>query len=158
MATEQVKAFLKALKENPQAKELLDSIEAPKNDEERIRAYTEIAGKLGFHLTAEDFAAFEQAAAEERLQKTEAQAEALQKLDDQELEGVAGGRDGTQVNPKEAENGDTCMQTHESCSDTFLNQENCWCTDGCDQVFNSYDDYVCKRHDDYHSCASLDLK
>ncbi|MBR5108739.1 MAG: Nif11 family protein [Clostridia bacterium] len=137
---QQVKAFLKALKEKPQAKELLESVEAPKNDEERIQAYIAIAGKLGYSLTAEDFTAFEQAAAAERMRMTDAQAEALEKLDDQELEDVAGGQ-------RDASNGDTCCDTHGPCDYSFKNRENCWTTDGCDWTFIHYDDYTCKNNE-----------
>ncbi len=37
------------------------------------------------------------------------------------------------------------MTRYEECLDTFKNKENCWYNDGCDHIFNAYDDYICKR-------------
>lgn len=52
----------------------------------------------------------------------------IQALDLDDLEAVAGGK-----------------SDHEECLDTFKNKENCWYNDGCDHIFNAYDDYICKR-------------
>lgn len=60
------------------------------------------------------------------------------RLDEAELSAVAGG-DAT-----------SCTISYnntypDQCKDTFTDRENCWHNDGCDNCYNMYPNYKCKR-------------
>ena len=82
------------------------------------------AKTLGYDLTESELKDYCEAAAAARKGKTDAQAEAVEALDDREMEQITGGR------------GDTCAVT-------YKDRENCPSTDGCDMVVNSYKSYNC---------------
>jgi hypothetical protein len=67
-------------------------------------------------------------------------------LDEKELLAVAGGsRDDCHADFWCPElNYYTAADKHDSCSDSFIDKENCWHDDGCDTAYNIYDDYECK--------------
>ena len=88
---EQMKEFLMALQNDPKAQELLSNRPTPANDEEAVKAYVELAGELGFELTAEQIVAEAANAAKELYARTEAAQSALEDLDQEDLEMVAGG-------------------------------------------------------------------
>ena len=56
MSRESAVRFLKEMVTNEQAKKLLQA-KAPKNAEESLKAYVEIAAELGQEISEEDFAA-----------------------------------------------------------------------------------------------------
>ena len=91
MSKESAIKFLRELKTNEKAKELLQGRERPKSKDEAIKAYAEIAAELGEDISPEDFArALEEIEAEIH-QRTEAVSADMVELQDDDLEGVAGG-------------------------------------------------------------------
>ena len=135
MATEKMEAFLAALRANPGAAEKLNNGEKGKTEEEKIGAITELAREMGYELTKEDVAAYMAETAQARKEKTDAQIQGIEMLEDDELDGVAGGIKGNPVGDK-----------HKECRYDFLNRENCDFTDACDNAFFYYDDYLCYEH------------
>ena len=91
MSKESAIKFLRELRTNEKAKELLQGRERPKNREDTIKAYAEVAAELGEDISAEDFAeALEEIEAEIH-QKTEAVSANMIDLEDDDVEDVAGG-------------------------------------------------------------------
>lgn len=91
MSKESAIKFLRELRTNEKAKELLQGRKKPKSKEDVIKAYVEIATALGEDISAEDIAqALEEIEAEIH-QKTEAVSADMVELEDDDLEGVAGG-------------------------------------------------------------------
>lgn len=111
---ENAKKFFEEAIKTEEAKELLNSYEKPKTEEETYKIYSEVAGKLGIELSVEEIRAY----LEEK--------NATEELDDEELSKLSGGGD------------------HPDCKDTYQNRENCWWDDACDLVLKKYDDYECK--------------
>ena len=120
--------FFEKLQNDPKAQELLAGLAAPDSLEETIKTYARIAGELGIDLTeaeiSEEIAAREKAQAE----RTAQAAAGIKDLAPDELDAVAGGV----VNPPN------------NCKETYKDKENCWWTDACDHVNNSYPYYKCK--------------
>ena len=114
---ENAKKFFKEIAKTEEAKALFAAIEAPEGEEARIAAYVDIAKKLGVEFSADDVSAY----------FASSDNTASGELDDEELEQLVGGGDNA------------------ACADTFKQQENCWNNDGCDKVYNEYNDYFCKR-------------
>ena len=91
MSKESAIKFLRELKTNEKAKELLQGRERPKTKEDAIKAYAEVAKELGEDISAEDIAqALEEIEAEIH-QKTEAVSSDMVELEDDDVENVAGG-------------------------------------------------------------------
>ena len=91
MSKESAIKFLRELKTNEKAKDLLQGRERPKNKEDAIKAYAEVAKELGEDISPEDFArALEEIEAEIH-QRTEAVSSDMQELKDDDLGDVAGG-------------------------------------------------------------------
>ena len=91
MSKESAIKFLRELKTNEKAKELLEGRERPKSKDEALKAYAEIATELGEDISQEDFArALEEIEAEIH-QKTKAVSADMEELKDDDLENVAGG-------------------------------------------------------------------
>ena len=111
---ENAKKFFEELAKTEEAKALFAAVEKPETDEARIAAYVEIAAKLGVALTADEVNAYLAGAAELGAE-----------LDDDELSQLVGGGDNA------------------GCASSYQQKENCWWNDGCDRVWNDYDDYMC---------------
>ena len=139
MAKEQIKAFLEKLNADPAARSLLEGKEQPKSEEEKIRKYAEAAAALGFQVTAAEMAEYFMEALTARLEKTDAQAEVIRQLDDNEIEKVSGGK-----------------KDKSACRDTYQDKENCWYNDGCDQNWQYYPDYLCNHNDLGFHCAKTE--
>ena len=121
MSKESAIKFLRELKTNEKAKELLEGRERPKNKDEALKAYAEIAAELGEEISPEDFArALEEIEAEIH-QKTEAVSADMEELKDDDLENVAGGKE----NPE--------------CKETVDYSEWCGINDSCSIGWNFYD-------------------
>ena len=91
MSKESAIKFLRELKTNEKAKDLMQGRERPKTKEDAIKAYAEIAKELGEDISPEDFAqALEELEAEIH-QKTKAVSADMQELEDDDVENVAGG-------------------------------------------------------------------
>ena len=91
MSKETAIRFLRELRTNEKAKELLQGRERPKNKDDAIKAYAEVAKELGEDISAEDITqALEEIEAEIH-QKTKAVSADMVELEDDDLEDVAGG-------------------------------------------------------------------
>ena len=124
MSKETAIKYLRELRTNEKAKELLQGRERPKTKEDAIKAYAEIAAELGEDISPEDFAqALEEIEAEIH-QKTKAVSADMQELKDDDLEGVAGGY--------WAENG---------CERTYSYFSSCDEVDHCYFSISNYDCY-----------------
>ena len=129
MEHHEVRTFLKALRINSKAREMVENLPEPKSTEERIAAYAKIAGELGFDVTEEDLK--EYVAHKEKVlqEKAGAVAAKIEEMTPEELGEVAGGGD------------------HPECKDTYKDKENCWSNDGCDIINHHYDGYQCHYND-----------
>ena len=108
--------------------EWLKGRERPENAEEEAKVYAEIAQKLGLDLTAEDIGEYIRQSEQACKDRTDKAADMIQMLPDDDLDKVAGGSKG---NP--------------ACKETYMDYENCWYSDGCDNIFQIYDEYICHR-------------
>ena len=118
-----IERFLEALRTSPEAEEFLKNRPAGGSMEEETAAYAEIAGRLGYEISAEELRAYAEETAASRRGRTEQAANTIRSLSEDEMSEAAGG-------------GDTCKST-------YKNRENCWRSDGCDNIVNYYDHYVC---------------
>ena len=91
MSKESAIKFLRELKTNEKAKDLLQGMEKPKSKEDAIKAYAEVAKELGEDISPEDFAQALEKIEAEIHQKTKAVSADMEELKDDDLEGVAGG-------------------------------------------------------------------
>ena len=91
MSKETAIKFLRELKTNEKAKGLLQGRERPKNKEDAIKAYAEVAKELGEDISPEDFAEALEKIEAEIHQKTEAVSADMVELQDDDLGDVAGG-------------------------------------------------------------------
>ncbi len=64
---------------------------------------------------------------------------------DAELAAVAGGNNCHDAFWCDQVNNYTEDMKHSNCSDSFVDRENCWHNDGCDNCYNMYSDYECKN-------------
>ena len=113
---EKINAFLDTVRNNPEAKERMKAMPAPKNDQEAAEGYVRIAKELGFDLTADEILA----GLKGMEQKQKAQADKVA-LDAGDLDNVAGG-----ANP--------------GCDDTHSPGEWCWFSDSCSVIISYYDE------------------
>jgi hypothetical protein len=129
MATEKTLEILKKMKADPKAKELFDGMEKPKSPDEAISAYAQVAEKLGYGITAQDIKeAIEQEEAS-RKAKTDKVVSDMEALEDDDLEGVAGG-----------------YYYEDGCADTFSVFSSCEKVDYCFfeiSYYECYNDYWC---------------
>ena len=91
MSKESAIKFLRELKTNEKAKELLEGRERPKSKDEALKAYAEVAKELCEDISPEDFAEALEKIEAEIHQKTKAVSADMEELKDDDLEGVAGG-------------------------------------------------------------------
>ena len=134
MAIEMVKEILEKLASDPKAQDLLKGLEQPKSEIDKIDRIVEAAKQLGYDMNQKDLLAYIEKTVADRKEKTEAQAEAVQKLADSELEKAAGGRG------------------HYECEYTFTDKENCWWHDACDLNHLMYDNYICNHNHNGRMC------
>ena len=141
MSKESALKFLNTLGKNERAKELLKDRQKPESLEDQAKIYSEIAAELGEQITAEDFRKAVQYMQEQVLKKTEAAAAAIQALEDDDVEDVAGGF--YYVESYDWDKGFVIIEN--KCvgdfTDTF-----CFWTDACNEVVYSY--YACEG--EYH--------
>ena len=91
MSKETAIKFLRELKTNEKAKELLQGRERPKTKEDAIKAYAEVAKELGEDISPEDITQALKEIEAEIHQKTEAVSSDMVELEDDDVENVAGG-------------------------------------------------------------------
>lgn len=142
MSKEAALQFLNTLGANEKAKELLLQREKPASEEEKIKAYAEIAAVLGEPITAEDFReAFRDV--QEKVQKqAEDTAAYIRALEDDDVENVAGGYY-YQTNEKGSLK---IIRVYDECSKDFTDT-NCWWDDACDNFVVAY--FQCGNHYTY---------
>ena len=136
MDLKEIKEVLDKLTNDPKAKELLKSYDKPEPGKEAA-VYAEIATKLGYNITEADLTGYNEKLAEVMKKRSKANIDKIEALPDEDLGQVAGG-----------------AEKHSNCSDTFLDKENCWSNDGCDNVWNNYPDYICHIMDYKSSCQA----
>ena len=131
MSSKEIFKMLEVLRTDPKAQELLAGYGKP---EDESKALAEVAGKLGYDISAEELRSCMEEAEKRIRENTKVTAEVIEQLPDEDLSKVAGGK------------------RHSDCKDTFKDRENCWFNDGCDIVNNHYDDYLCHLSYYKHSC------
>ncbi len=118
---DEVRKFIEALQNDPRAKELMDSIRVPVDDEKAVDVYLDLAKKLGFSISREDILSWElEKEKEYKARCAKAEASMAESLDLEKMSAAAGGK------------GDA------SCEDTFNKGEWCWFNDSCKNVFILY--------------------
>ena len=125
MKFETIRAFQEALKDNPAAEEIIRNTPEPRTEEERIRVYAKIAAELGYDLTEQDLSEYVEKWRQRQQERTQDAIDRIQELPPEELGEAAGGGD------------------HANCMGTYIDKENCWYFDGCDNVYQKYKGYHC---------------
>jgi hypothetical protein len=111
MSKESAILFLRELRTNEKAKELLQGREKPKNKDDALKVCAEITAELGEDISPEDFAGALEEIEAKIHQRTEAVSADMQELEDDDLGDVAGG-------------------AHDSCSNT-VDWSDCDTNDFC---------------------------
>ena len=124
MSVEKAKQFLKEYRNNKEAVKIMKQFSEPKSSDEAIAQFVETAGKLGTRITAEDMAKAIRELTEEMKAKTDAAAEDLTALEDDDLGKAAGGR---------VEIGADCEKLHEEGWENFWA---CLLNDRCCKTWN----------------------
>ena len=127
MSRENALTFVKECFKDPKVVELLRAHGKPEAEEEELETYVAIGKKVGLDFTAKEIAAVIEEEGWKQHAETEANVAKLEKLPDEELTQITGGK------------GDP------DCKDTYKNRENCWHNDGCDIVYHDYENYICKK-------------
>ena len=122
MTNEKTLEILKEMKADPNAKELFEGMEKPKSPDEAIAAYAQVAEKLGYAITTEDIReAVKQEEARHKANTDKVVAD-MEALEDDDLEGVAGGFY-TFVNGE---------KVYDKCLYNFNNTTTCGSRDACE--------------------------
>lgn len=134
MDREKIQKFLEAIQNDPGALELMKEMETPSDQDEAIKSYAGLAGKLGYEITESDLKEYLDREGKRMQQKTEEASSQIQELPDDALDKVAGGQD------------------HDECKVSYKNRENCWFADACDNIIFGYDNYICNHSDWSNPC------
>ena len=144
MASEKTLEILKEMKADPKARELVEGMETPTSLDEMVAAYAQVAEKLGYNITADDIREVVKMEEARRRAKTEKVVSDMEALDDDDLEGVAGGfycivykgkdRDYTSGTLKPQKE-----KVYNKCRDNYVDTE-CWNSDACSAVVHFYYD------------------
>ena len=145
MAKETAKKFLLEYAANPEAMKLLNEYPQPETLGDGAKILSEIAGKLGIAFTAEEMAEAIMEAEAARKARTDAAAEDLTALPDDDLGEVAGGG-----------------KTNSSCSENYMRTNSCWSDFYCYGIYHGAPDdrrdvpckfdYNCFNHYYAESC------
>ena len=135
MSVEKAKQFLKEYRNNKEAMKIMKQFSEPKSSDEAIAQFVETAGKLGTRITKEDMAKAIRELTEEMKAKTDAAADDLQAMDDDDLEEAAGGV--YFINPSNRRQG--------GCAHEFTEEE-CFWHDACETANVRYYDCEGKWH------------
>lgn len=140
MSKEQAIEFLNNYKTDRELKEKVESLFEANPDKADGDLWAQAGKEAGFEFTPQEL----DEVFHERIQDPSIDA---QTLDEKELAAVAGGGDENcrgafwcfLVDKYHKEN------KHDNCKSTYVNRENCWNNDGCDNVYNMYSDYQCNH-------------
>ena len=122
MAKETAKIFLFEYAANPDAMKLLNNYPQPETIGDGARILSEIAGKLGIAFTAEEMTEAIGEAEAARKARTDAAAEDLTALPDDDLGEIAGGK------------------TNSSCSENYMRTNSCWSDFYCYGIYHGAPD------------------
>ena len=91
MSKENAIRFLRDIETKKKTKKLLQGTERPKNKDDAVKAYAEIAAELGEDISPEDFARALEEIGTEAQQGSEAVKAEMEELSDDDIANVAGG-------------------------------------------------------------------
>ena len=137
-------------RKDPKLKEALEKTGLPNDPEGTVKLLAGLAKEFGYALSEEDLLAVILTAEKRRKTATQKSVEEIERLPDNDLERVAGGYSHI-----------VCWEIYKEndiCQDTYMDMENCWQTDGCDQHYIMYPDYhcVCNEKSGYEpECGTL---
>ncbi len=113
---DEVRKFMEAMQNDPRAKELMDSMDVPVDEEKAVDVYLDLAKKLGFSISREELISWVQEKEEECMSRSErAEADMAEELDSEKMSMVAGGKG------------------RENCFKSYLGKW-CWYSDNCTKV------------------------
>ncbi len=127
MDIKKIRETMEKIAKDPKASDLFRSYGSIEGSSE-AKIYSEVAAKLGYDLSEADLSEYLTKMEEHVRKRTEADASAIADLPDDDMKAIAGGKN-----------------TNSKCSDTYKDRENCWFNDGCDNLINFYDEYICHR-------------
>ena len=130
MTHEEVREIIQKMQKDPKVLDLLKSYDQP---EDELKLYGEIAEKLGYVESADEFTKLLEERKNSIIRKTD---DTIENLPDADLKSVAGGKG-----------------EHNECKDTYKDKENCWHNDACDIVYHSYEGYQCHWANDCNNHA-----
>ena len=119
---------MEAVKNDPNAMEMLKGLGVPKNDAETFDGYLKVAEAIGCDITKDELLDGLKAIMAEQKAASDSVAEKVS-LEEEELEKVAGG-------------------AGVGCKDTYEEGEWCWYSDSCSLIITSYDDASSPADDD----------
>ena len=126
MEEEKKMELFSRFRKDPKLREAIGKTVVPDDPEKTLILAAGLAKEFGYALSEEDIREVLDAAEQQRKTKTEKAIQEIEHLPDDNLARVAGG--GYYI----------------TCEDTYLDRENCWKTDGCDQSYNMYPEYECQ--------------
>lgn len=139
MSERETMELFEQFRNDSRLKEALQKTGLPDSPEETVTCLAGLAEELGYALSKETIHEALDELETQRKAHTEEKAEKIKRLSDDDIAEAAGGY--------------SCMggltdycdakEQKETCYDTFLSQENCWQSDGCDHNSIHYDTYVC---------------
>ena len=109
------------------------------DEESTIQFFVEAAKRLGVDVTEEEIRKTAEEFAEKQKSETEEAASEVEALSLDDLDMAAGVADSP------------------NCQDTFLQRENCFFKDGCDQTLIGYPDYDCQHNLHGHVCSTKEM-
>lgn len=127
MEKKEIATILEELRSNPDAVKNITGSKTVSTREEAAAIWSKAASGLGYSITAEEISSFILETETEMKQKARENANAIESLSDEKLEAVAGGKG------------------HDKCEFSFLDRENCWFTDACDNAIIYYGGYLCHK-------------
>ena len=136
MANDKTLEILKEMKADPKAEELFDGMEKPASPDEMVAAYAQVAEKLGYAITAEDIREAVEQEEARRKAKTDKVVSDMEELEDDDLEGVAGGFYRYVLGSCASSQ---LKQVYDKCENDFTDT-NCYISDACENHVNFYYD------------------
>ena len=140
MAMEDLARFLDELGVNEKAQELLKASGTDLDEEEGLKFLASVARETGYDVADDELVDMFKSRVTRLVKKSDAAADEVLGLSDEELDKVAGGKG------------------HSDCADTYLSDENCAFYDNCKQAVNMYYDSDDPYCDSYSHCRGVNRK